>query len=99
MLENGSWNTNWIRLREGLSARCVMAARSIPPYEMLPASGVSSRTMLLPKVVLPQPDSPTSAMVSPRFNSNETPSTARTYPTVRLKNPFRIGKYVFRSRI
>jgi hypothetical protein len=35
--------------------------------------------------LLPQPDSPTIASVSPRATENETPSTARTTPS-RVKN-------------
>ena len=54
--------------------------------------------MLLPTVVLPHPDSPTSASVRPGRIASDTPSTARTWPTVRLKIPRRIGKWTFRSR-
>ena len=54
--------------------------------------------MPLPTVVLPQPDSPTSASVRPGRIASDTPSTARTCPTVRLKMPRRIGKWTFRSR-
>src|SRR5262247_1206935 len=43
-------------------------------------------------VVLPQPLSPTSPKVSPSCNVKLTPSTARTYPTVRRQKPLRIGK-------
>ena len=49
-------------------------------------------------VVLPQPDSPTSPSVSPRLMSSETPSTARTLPTVRRNTaPLRIGNARCRS--
>src|ERR671922_1155917 len=41
--------------------------------------------MARPVVDLPQPDSPTSPSVSPRRIENETPSTARTAPTLRWK--------------
>src|SRR5205807_2581216 len=49
-------------------------------------------------VVLPQPDSPTSPSVLPLGMVKLTPSTARTWPTTRLKKPCVIGKSFFRSR-
>ena len=42
--------------------------------------------MLRPTVVLPQPDSPTSASVSPRRTVRSTPSTAFTWPRDALQN-------------
>ena len=58
---------------------------------MLPESGRSSATMRRPSVVLPQPDSPTSAKVSPLPISKLTSETACTEPTRRWSTPFRIG--------
>src|SRR6266545_6318577 len=43
-------------------------------------------------VVLPQPDSPTRASVSPCLTVNETSSTARTWPMVLRRKPWRMGK-------
>ena len=44
--------------------------------------------MVRAKVDLPQPDSPTKPSTSPRLSVKETPSTALTEPTKRLKiNP------------
>src|SRR5262249_53986197 len=43
-------------------------------------------------VVLPQPDSPTSASVSPRLTLKDTSSTARTWPTVLRRKPLWMGK-------
>ena len=43
------------------------------------------RTAMRPSVDLPQPDSPTSASVSPRAMENETSSTAFTTPAFVLK--------------
>src|SRR2546425_2202201 len=45
---------------------------------MRPSLGVSSPTIRRAMVDLPQPDSPTSARVSPRRTSSVTPSTARS---------------------
>ena len=45
------------------------------------------RTSVRPRVVLPQPDSPTSPRISPRPTSNVTSSTACTSPTLRRSTP------------
>ena len=58
----------------------------------LPAVGGMSRRMALPAVVLPQPDSPTSASVRPLRITSETPSTAFTWPTTWRRMPRRMGK-------
>ncbi|MNS95516.1 hypothetical protein D3C72_1297820 [compost metagenome] len=50
-----------------------------------------SRSSALPVVVLPQPDSPSSASVSPARNENVTPSTALTQDTMRRNGPLRTG--------
>ena len=49
-----------------------------------------------PVVDLPQPDSPTSASVSPACKVKETFSTAWTRPETLPNNPERIGKRVVR---
>src|SRR6266542_3192460 len=55
--------------------------------------------MARPVVDLPQPDSPTRPSVSPRLMENDTPSTARTAPTLRWKMmPWVSGKCITRSR-
>src|SRR5256885_17248917 len=51
---------------------------------MLPEVGSTSRRMQRPRVLLPEPDSPTNPKVSPARMSNETPSTARTSPPLTL---------------
>ena len=43
-------------------------------------------------VLLPHPDSPTSASVSPLLTSKDTSSTARTWPTTVRRKPRRMGK-------
>src|SRR5688572_25742431 len=53
--------------------------------------------MQRPVVVLPHPLSPTSPSTSPCVTANDTPSTARTWPTVRENRPFLIGKCFLRS--
>ena len=53
--------------------------------------------MSRPVVDLPQPDSPTRPSEPPRGTSNETPSTACTWPIVRRTSPEDFtGKYIFR---
>ena len=51
-----------------------------------------------PSVDLPQPDSPTRPTVSPRRTSRSTPSTAWSWPVVRLRKPCLTGKYFLRPR-
>src|SRR5688572_7405361 len=58
---------------------------------MRPAGSATSRMMLSAETDFPQPDSPTSATVSPSLTSQETPSTARTAPAL-------VMKVVLRSR-
>src|SRR3954447_8943237 len=65
---------------------------------MEPAVGFSSATRSFDTVDLPQPDSPTRPTVSPRHRVMFTPSTARTWPIVRLNTtPCVSGKCFFRS--
>lgn len=53
--------------------------------------------MQRPVVVLPEPLSPTSPMVSPGRTLKVTPSTALTWATTFLNSPFLMGKYCLRS--
>ncbi len=64
---------------------------------MSPAVSRFKRTMALPTVVLPQPDSPTNAKVCPAAIARFTPSTAFTAPTWRCSRPARIGKWTCTS--
>jgi hypothetical protein len=59
---------------------------------MPPPVGRTSPLIHRPRVVLPQPLSPTSPKVSPGRTSKETPSTALTWPTTRWSAPSLIGK-------
>src|SRR3954469_4888542 len=70
---------------------------SLPPTRIEPAVGSISRSTVRPTVDLPQPDSPTSASVSPSRIEKLTPSTAYTVPPARCKMPLRIGKCFFKS--
>ena len=76
------------RDRVGLLARLALLAgwagrRSAAPLNStVPDVGGISPSTTLPRVVFPQPDSPTSPSVSPRRTSNDTPSTARTEATL-----------------
>src|SRR5919108_2448861 len=52
----------------------------ISPASMRPAGSATRRMIESADTDLPQPDSPTSATVSPSCTSQDTPSTARTTP-------------------
>src|SRR3954454_20169174 len=71
---------------------------SCPSNLTLPLVGWINCRMQRPAVVLPQPLSPTRPSTSPAWTSNEIPSIALTWPTVRASSPLRIGKYFLRSR-
>src|SRR3954452_21925633 len=72
---------------------------SVPSKLISPEVGSSCRVIRRPVVVLPQPDSPTRPRDWPFFSSNETPSTAWTWATVRrITPPDLTGKYFLRSR-
>ena len=80
--ENGSWKTMFMSARTARSACASALARltraSRPSRIASPAVGLIARMMHLPRVVLPDPDSPTSASTSPLAMSKETSSTALT---------------------
>src|SRR5438270_5183379 len=59
-----------------------------------PEVGSIRRRINRPVVDLPQPDSPTSASVSPSPTSKSMPSTARTAPLRRPRIPLLTGKYL-----
>src|SRR4051794_36198182 len=75
--------------------RCVTSA---PPRRIVPDVGSRSFITTLPRVDLPQPDSPTTPSVSPRLTSKLTPSTARTMFFCRLNRPPPTGKCLTRCR-
>ena len=58
-------------------------AISLPWKRIEPWSCCTIRTIVWAVVVLPQPDSPTSASISPAPTLNDTPSTACTHSLVR----------------
>jgi len=77
-LANGFWNTIWTLF---LSARRVAASAPVaatPAMTTLPEVGVSSIAIWRASVLLPQPDSPTTARVRPGASASETSSSART---------------------
>ena len=90
--EAGSWKTNCRRRRMGRMSRRPKPVRSRPSKRTRPPVGSTRRSTARPSVVFPQPDSPTSVRICPRWMHRSTPSTARTCPTVRLSTPWRIGK-------
>src|SRR5436190_20089567 len=69
---------------------------SRPSKLISPDVGSIRRRIVLPVVVFPHPDSPTTPRVSPRATSNETSFTAFTAPTWRDRTPFLIGNSFFR---
>jgi hypothetical protein len=93
----GSWNTIWMSRRIGRICLRLRLVMSRPSKTILPAVGSSSFMMVRPSVVFPHPDSPTTPSVSPGRIARLTPSTARTWPTVRLRMPALIGKCLTRS--
>src|SRR5579884_1323371 len=87
-----------MRARCSWSASPVSCTRSLPSKRIWPEVGSISRSTTLPKVVLPEPDSPTKPYEVPAGIDMLTSSTALTSPTRWLKSPPRIGKYLRRSR-
>src|SRR2546427_1049034 len=67
------------------SSRTFLGTPTKPP----PRAGGTSRRIPLPVVVLPHPLSPTRQKISPLPTSRSTPSTARTYSGVALRNAAR----------
>ena len=67
-----------IRRRSGRSVFVERVVMSWPSNAIRPPAGSSRRSTVCAVVVLPQPDSPTSATSSPRSTLKLTPSTART---------------------
>ena len=66
---------------------------SCPSNRMEPALGLWMPAIVLPIVVLPQPDSPTMPRISPRATESETPSTARNHEA-RRPHALKTGKSV-----
>src|SRR5215472_8386102 len=74
--EYGSWNTPWTCRRTARAVSLLRSRMLTPRYRMSPLVGVYRPSSRRPKVVLPEPVSPTSARVSPRRIVSDTPSTA-----------------------
>ena len=77
-LAYGSWKIICRRLRMARPPDSAMPARGWPSKRISPRVRPYSPTSMRATVDLPQPDSPTSASVSPRAMSKDTPSTARS---------------------
>ncbi len=73
---NGSWKTICIFARRRRSSGALSAVTSTDPNLIVPAVGSTSRRTVRPRVVFPQPDSPTRLKMSPLRTSKSTPSTA-----------------------
>ena len=91
---NGSWKIICMRLRCSRNSPWPSLSTSTPSSSTEPESGSTSRSTERPVVDLPQPDSPTSASVSPAFRLKETFSTACTRPLTEESRPERISKRV-----
>ena len=61
----GSWNTTWISWLSSLRCARVALEISWPRYRMLPPVTGARPSTARPRVVLPEPDSPTRPTVSP----------------------------------
>ena len=77
---NGSWNTGCIRRRAARNRAPRATAMSSSPRCTVPDVGVSKPSTMRDRVVFPEPDSPTTAVVVPAATSNEMLSTARRIP-------------------
>ena len=86
----GFWKMSCIEVRKRRSSSPCSAARPRPATVTEPLSGGISRSRTLARVLLPQPDSPTRPMTSPRRIPKLTPSSERTLPFRHA--PTRTGK-------
>ena len=81
---NGFWNTIWMRRRAASGRSRAKAASSLPSNTIRPPLGGCSPARQRPIVVLPLPDSPTSATQRPDSIANDTSLT-----TVLRRRPLR----------
>ena len=80
-LEYGSWKIICIRARMGRSADCFVRVISCPSTTMLARrSGLCSRRMVRPSVVLPEPDLPDQRPASRRAGSMMSDAVHRAHP-------------------
>src|SRR5436190_5837609 len=100
--EYGSWKITWIRLRSSRADRSPWPSTLRPSKRMSPEVGFSSWSSRRPKVLLPEPLSPTRPSVSPRWIESETSSTAtsgRSSPRRRRRRLPCCGKCLVRPRV
>jgi hypothetical protein len=83
-LANGFWNTICTLRRSARRVDVSAPVASAPSIQIRPALGISSIAIWRASVLLPQPDSPTTASVRPGARTSETSSSART--VARLAN-------------
>ena len=79
-LANGFWKTICTVRRSALRVAASAWATSTLSMRSVPELGVSSIVAWRASVLLPQPDSPTTASVRPARSENDTASSARTMP-------------------
>ena len=87
----GSWNMSCRSRRLRRSSAPRRADTPTPSSVTSPELGLSSATISLPSVVLPQPDSPTRPNVVPAGTEKDTSETALTLATWRRSRPALIG--------
>jgi hypothetical protein len=92
--ENGSWKITWARWRNAISSLPRRSPMSVPSKTIRPPLIGVRCSIARPSVVLPLPDSPTTATVSPLAMSTETSVTAWIGRV--LKNDLRTKKSTVR---
>src|SRR3569623_1197425 len=95
-LAYGSWKMICISLRRSFIALPSSEVTSLPSKVTEPDVGSTRRRMARPRLVLPEPLSPTSPTTSPLRTLNETPTTAMT-TAPGLNSDFPTGKCTLRS--
>jgi hypothetical protein len=98
-LAKGSWKIIWKRLRSVAPPRpSAPVVSEVPSNRISPALGSISPTISLAMVDLPEPDSPTSAKVSPLLMVKETSSTAFR-KTLSLRSSTRLSHGLETSKV
>ncbi len=77
MCGHNAYDWNIIAVSRFSGGRCVM---STPFTRIVPSSGITNPAIDRSSVVLPQPELPSSAIISPRSTPRLTPSSTRTPP-------------------
>jgi len=87
----GSWKMICMDRRIGRRSDSFMCVMSTPSNTMRPSDGSTRRRIVRPRVVFPQPLSPTTPKISPGLKENETSSTACTTGGSRTRTRWTAG--------